>query len=201
MYYIPFTINEKVLLKKLYEFYKDTYNVSDDDWKIFSSKLTRMEVRKGSLLLEIGGIEQHLYFIEEGLVRYYVPKEENDVTLGFAFPNSFSCVYDSFLTQTPSTQSVEVLIDTVCWVLNYEDLQSIYKKTKIGDIIGRKTAEQLYLVKTKRELSLLNKTATERYLALFESKPELFKLIPLKYIASYIGITPQALSRIRRRIS
>ena len=87
------------------------------------------------------------------------------------------------------------------WRLTYDDLQSIYTETMIGNLIGRKAAEQLYLLIKQRELSFLNKTAKQRYLDLFEGRPELIKLIPLKYIASYIGITPQALSRIRKEIS
>ena len=62
-------------------------------------------------------------------------------------------------------------------------------------------AEKMFLLKSKRELSLLNKSAEERYLNLFTERPILLQQIPLKYIASYIGVTPQALSRIRKRIS
>lgn len=68
-------------------------------------------------------------------------------------------------------------------------------------MIGRVAAEILYMEKSKRELSLLSMTAEQRYLNLFSEQQELIRLIPLKYIASYIGITPQALSRIRRRIT
>lgn len=77
----------------------------------------------------------------------------------------------------------------------------IYIGTKIGNAIGRKASEELFLKKSQRELSLLSETAEQRYLNLFTEQPELIKEIPLKYIASYIGITQQALSRIRKRIS
>lgn len=80
-------------------------------------------------------------------------------------------------------------------------MQEIYKETQIGNTIGRQASEELFLKKSQRELSLLNETAEQRYLKLFSEQPELIKEIPLKYIASYIGITPQALSRIRKRIS
>ena len=71
----------------------------------------------------------------------------------------------------------------------------------MGNKIGRHASEDLYLKKAKRELSLLNDTAEQRYLNLFTEQPHMLKHIPLKYIASYIGITPQALSRIRKRIT
>ena len=84
--------------------------------------------------------------------------------------------------------------------MEYDDVQEIFNSTAIGNRIGRIATEELFLKKAKRELDLLNKTAEERYLSLFTERPELIKEIPLKFIASYIGITPQALSRIRKRI-
>ena len=80
-------------------------------------------------------------------------------------------------------------------------LEIIYDKTEIGNTIGRLASEDLFMKKSKRELSLLIQSAEERYLNLFTEQPELLQFIPLKYIASYIGVTPQALSRIRKRIS
>ena len=74
-------------------------------------------------------------------------------------------------------------------------------KIKIGNTLGRLSSERLFLIKSKREQSLLNETAEERYLNLFKERPNLIQQIPLKYIASYIGVTAQALSRIRKRIS
>ncbi|GAA3555495.1 Crp/Fnr family transcriptional regulator [Snuella lapsa] len=148
-----------------------------------------------------GDTERYLSFIEKGSIRFYVPNADKDLTFGFVFQNAFVSAYDSFLTQSPCTYTVETIEDTVLWRLTYNDLQIIYDTTQIGNTIGRKACEDLYLKKTKRELSLLNETAEVRYANLFSERPELIKHVPLKYIASYIGVTPQALSRIRKRIS
>ena len=188
-------------MEKIYQYYKEAFNISEYDWNIFSSKLFKQTFRKKSSILKIGEIEKHLSFIDEGVTRFFVPKDEYDFTIGFTFSNSFFSVYDSFLTQSPSTYAAEAITNTTLWRLTYDDLQTIYAETEIGNLIGRTAAEQLYLFKAQREFSLLNKSATERYLELFETRPELIKHIPLKYIASYIGITPQALSRIRKDIS
>ncbi|MEO9891137.1 Crp/Fnr family transcriptional regulator [Aurantibacter sp.] len=175
--------------------------LSDSDWELFSSKLVKTEFKKKTTLLKIGKIERHLNFIEEGSIRLYLPKVENDITFGFCFKGQFMSAYDSFLTQKASTYQTETLTKTTLWRLNYNDLQEIYKKTEIGNIIGRVTAENLFLLKSQREMSLLNDSAEERYLKLFTDRPQLIKEIPLKYLASYIGVTPQALSRIRKRIT
>ena len=149
----------------------------------------------------MGETERYLSFVEEGIIRLYIPKLENDITFAFVFENSFISAYDSFLTQLPSSYAVETITQTVLWRLSYHDLQVIYDETAIGNKMGRKASEDLFLKKTKRELSFLNDTAEERYVKLFSERPEVIQRIPLKYIASYIGVTPQALSRIRKRIS
>ncbi len=174
---------------------------TEEDWEVFSSKLSRQEFPKKSLLLKTGQTEKYLSFIEKGIIRFYLPKEENDLTFSFAFSGGFVSAYDSFLMQQPSPYQVETLSATILWRVSYKDLQDVYKQTEIGNLIGRHASEDLFLKKSKRELSLLNDTAEQRYLNLFTEQPHLLKEIPLKYIASYIGITPQALSRIRNRIS
>lgn len=188
-------------MEKLYQYYKQTYHISDEDWNIFSSKLIKKTFHKKTNILLAGETEKYLSFVDTGIVRFYIPREDSDLTFGFIFTGSFVCAYDSFLTQTPSVYSVEAITDTTLWRLSYNDLQIIYEKTKIGNLIGRKTSENLFLKKAERELSFLKETPEERYLKIFKERPELLEKIPLKYIASYIGVTPQALSRIRKRIS
>ena len=138
--------------------------------------------------------------METGIVRYFIPRLENDLTFTFVFDNSFTSGYDSFITRNPSNYQIETLTKTTLWRLTFDDLQKIYEETEIGNLIGRKASEDLYLKKSKRELSLLNETAEQRYRNLFIEHPHLIQHIPLKYFASYIGVTPQALSRIRKRI-
>jgi len=188
-------------LEQIRNYFEANVEMSDKDWGVFSSKLSRQGFPKKAKLLKTGETENYLSFVEKGSIRLYIEKEENDLTFGFAFPNGFVSAYDSFLTQSPAAYTVEILTETVLWRLTYDDLQVIYKETQIGQYIGRKASEDLFLKKSKRELSLLNDTAEERYLNLFSERPELIRNIPLKYIASYIGVTPQALSRIRKRIS
>jgi len=181
----------------------DMYSkLSDKNWLSFASMLKKKIVVKKILLLKEGQIENNLSFIEEGIIRFYIPKgEKEDLTFGFTFTNSFVSGYDSFITQEPSVYNLEALTPCILWSINYKDLQEIYKKTDVGNTIGRLAAEGLFLQKAKRELSLLNETATQRYLRLLKEEPHFIKHIPQKYIASFIGITPQALSRIRRDIS
>lgn len=187
-------------MKELREVLENIISMTDSDWDFFSSKLYPINFKKKTILIELGVTEKYLSFITKGMVRYCIPKDENDLTFGFLFKNDFVTAYDSFITQSPSEYQIETLTACTLWRISYDDLQEVYAKTSVGNVIGRRMAENMFLIKSKRELSLLNKTAEERYLELFTDRPILLKEIPLKYIASYIGITPQALSRIRKRI-
>lgn len=188
-------------MEALHKYLIDRFDISQKDWKIFSDKLQACSFSKNEIILHQGKVENYLSFINEGTLRYFIDSSEKEITFGFVFSNNFSSAYDSFLTQLPSQYSIQALENTTVFRISREDLENVYAYTEIGNLIGRKTAEELFLLKSKREIALLTETAEERYLNLFENRPELFQKIPQKYIASYIGITPQALSRIRRRIS
>lgn len=176
--------------------------VSDFDWEFFSSKLVKREFSKRSELVLVGQTENYISFVEKGIIRLFIPKEEEDkeITFGFSFSGEFISAYDSFLTQEPSKYQLEPLTHTILWSISYDDLQEVYTKTRIGNLIGRLSSERLYLIKSARMQSLLNETAEARYTNLVKDRPHLLSEIPLKYIASYIGVTPQALSRIRKRL-
>ena len=176
--------------------------ISNSDWEFFTSKLQRRVIPKKTVFLKLHDIENHISFIESGVVRLFIPKDnpEKEITFGFSFEDQFVSAYDSFLTQKPSAYQLQALTETKLLSITYDDLQAVYNHTQIGNLIGRLTAERLFLLKSKREQNLLNLTAEERYLKLFKERPELLKVIPLKYISSYIGVTAQALSRIRKRL-
>lgn len=188
-------------MEAIRKYFDQLVPMSDSEWKLFSSKLKRRELKKKENVLDITQIEENLAFVERGMLRYFVPKEEGDITFGFCFEGEFSTAYDSFVSRSPSKYKIETLTPTIIWYITYKDLQHIYKKTQVGQEIGRLIAETLLVRKTDRELSLLLETASARYLNLFTERPQIIKEIPLKYIASYIGVTPQSLSRIRKEIS
>lgn len=189
-------------MEQIKAFLNQIVDISPSDWQYFTSKLQPRSFPKKTNFLKLNEIENHISFIESGVVRLYIPKEDpsKEITFGFCFKDEFVSAYDSFLTQKPSAYQLQTLSDTKMMSITYADLQLVYKHTKIGNFIGRLTAERLFMIKSKREQNLLNLSAEERYLNLFEERPELLKEVPLKYISSYIGVTSQALSRIRKRL-
>lgn len=175
--------------------------LTDENWEIYSAKNVRKEYKKKELILNEGEVENYLSFVEKGTARLFFVKQHKELTTRFVFKHQYLTAYDSFLQRSPSRCSIEALTDTVVWQIHYDDLQEVYKTSPVGNLIGRLTVESIYLEKSSKEFSYLSESAEERYLKLMKEQPDLFKLIPLRHIATYLGITPQALSRIRRRIS
>lgn len=187
--------------EKLKKYLEQLCPISQEDWELFSSRLQRRVFDRKQQVLRAGEIENYVSFIDQGIVRYYVEEGDKDITFELAFENSLAAGYDSFLTRTPVVYSGETLVPTELWSITYTDLQAVYAESKVGERLGRLAAEQLYIRKNKRQMWLLKDTAEQRYMRLVHEYSHFLQLVPLKYLASYIGITPQALSRIRRRIS
>jgi CRP-like cAMP-binding protein len=188
-------------MEALRQFLEQLAPLTNEEWTLIKSRVHHATFPKRTVILYLGQTEQYLSFVQSGIVRYYLPKESDENTIGFSFPNSISCVYDSFLTQRPSIYQSETLSEVKLYRITYEELNEFYEILPHGNLIGRKINEQLFLGKSQRMLSLLDTTAEQRYLDLVREQPHFIQQIPLKYIASYIGITPQALSRIRKRLS
>lgn len=188
-------------MEKLKVYLNNIVPLEEKEWQLFASKLKLKNLKKNDFLLNIGEVENNISFIATGAVRLFIPREDRDITFGFVFENEFVSAFDSFITRDVSSYTVQALTDISFWKMSYDDLESIYNELIMGDRIGRKIIENLLLIKSRRELALLTKTAEERYLDLFKDRPRLIKEIPLKYISSYIGVAPQSLSRIRAKIS
>lgn len=185
----------------LREYYERIIKLQESEWDFIAAHFDRRLFNKNEIITRQGETENYLSFIESRIVRFYIPYDENELTFNFSFNKEFTCAYDSFLTQTPSEYELQALTESIVWRISYSDLQKVYAQTQVGNYLGRFASERLFLAKSKRELSLLKYNAKERYLRLFSEQPDILKFIPMKYIASYIGITPQGLSRIRRQIS
>jgi CRP-like cAMP-binding protein len=171
---------------------------SGDNWHLFEPLLQPVEFSNGSFLAHAGRVSSAIYFISAGIVRVFTVHRDKEVCLDFAFPGQFSTAYASFITQTPSAVSLQAITPVNGFAFYYTDLQKLYNKSHEAERTGRLLAEYQYLRKYKRELAFLQYTAKERYLQLLAEHPEVVQQIPVKFIASYLGIEPESLSRIRK---
>lgn len=187
-------------MNRLRKILNEKVDISENDWAFIASKLQIKDFQKKDFLIQKNTTEQNIYFILKGVFRIFIELPEKDVTSDFGFPNNFISSYSSFLTQTQSVATIQSLTKSQVVYITKGDLHEIYKNTACGESMGRIFAEEFFMYKSKRELSFMKDSPTERYLNLFKEQQNLIQEIPQKYLASYIGITPQALSRIRAKI-
>lgn len=174
--------------------------VNEEEWRMHQAVLTRRFLKKGEFLLRSGEVCNHVTFINKGLFRSYMEIEGEEVTTNFAFEGNYVTEYTSFVTRQPSSEFIVAMEDAELLQMRYEDLQAAYTKAQVWERFGRLIAEYILTFVSTRNKSLLFKTPEERYLALMKERPKVMERVPQQYIASYLGIQPESLSRIRKRL-
>lgn len=191
---------EKKYLNQLLDFINYIVPVPVDDWVHFSNRLNFKTFDKGELLTRAGDVENYMYFLLEGVTRIFQMKNGIEYTLRFNFPICAFNSYSSYITQLPSLINVEAISKVKVFRMSYKGIQSLYDEAKMADRIGRRILELLYVQREMKELQMHSKTAEDNYIELLQSNNNLVKEIPQKYIASYLGITPESLSRIKKKV-
>jgi len=163
--------------------------------------VSSMRIKRGQVLTDFGQVESTAYFLNSGVVEIGILSYQTLKTLDFFFTGEFVCAYTSFLTQQPSDVRVVALTDCVAEVVRYHDLQIAYSQSLTANYVGRIMNEQAYLRKVRREKDFLTKTAEERYNDLLKTHPDYIIQIPVNKIARYLGIHPESLSRIRKKLN
>lgn len=161
-------------------------------------KATSKTVAKGNYLIKAGDIEQHLYFIETGAVRVFYLTEFEEHTIRLGYTGSIINSLSSFIKGTPSEFYIEALRKTELKIISKTDLRHLIHSSEENmrgyiDLIELLVTQQI-----EREIDLLITSPTERLERVLQRSPNLFQEIPLKYIASYLRMKPETLSRIRK---
>lgn len=166
----------------------------------FPFQVIEKKITKDSIITDYGRIEQKVYFLKDGIVRVSIMEREEEKILDFFFEHSFFASYSSLLSGLPSDVSIIAFTDCTVDVIDYSELKKAYEYSLMANKLGRIETERLYARKVRREKELLTKTAEQRYLSLISMNPEIIEKIPIKDISKYLGIQPESLSRIRKKI-
>lgn len=156
---------------------------------------TSFDFKKGQLILRKGQVCQHLYFLQKGLIRCFIPDDQR--TLWCEFENNFFFVPHSFFNQLPTTESLICLEDCEGVRISYTHLEKLFRENHQWAQWGIGFMKEQYLKIETIYTSLLYRSATERYHTLLQAQPDVLQRVPLQYIASFLGVTPVSLSRIR----
>jgi CRP/FNR family transcriptional regulator, anaerobic regulatory protein len=176
-------------------------HISDQPLGDIVSKLQRKEYQKGDVLSREGDTCNYIHFVATGAFVIFNQSNGARRVCNFVFENEFAGDYESFLSRTISSHEVLAIEPSITFSLYYQHLDDLCRKSQEVSELVRKVTEMQLVRVTKKNNSLLFDKPEFRYKALLEDRPDVIRRVPQYYIASYLGITPEALSRIRKRIS
>ncbi len=179
---------------------KSLVPLNTEEEQAFLQILEIKRFNKKEFLLQEGKICDRVSFINTGCMRLFYTVEGVENTIQFFFGDSWFTDYASFLTGKPSIENMQALEQSEVVQFKKENLYKLFDKFPIFDRVGRVMAENAFLSLSRLNQMLTNEEPEQRYLNLLKQRPELVKQIPQHYIASYLGIKPESLSRIRKRI-
>jgi CRP-like cAMP-binding protein len=177
----------------------DKIKKDNKNWETFQDSFVEREIASKTILLREGEISKHAHFIKMGCLRQWFNKDGKDITFQFFFEGQAVASIDSFIGKQPSLYNLESIEPSTIISISkvtFDKLNEIYPDFKIGfqEILYQRFRNYAQLF-----LSCIKDTPRERYDELIKNHPELIKRVPQHYIASYLGITPISLSRIRNR--
>ncbi len=187
-------------MEQLRQYFNNLLPLPDEEFEAFAKSLIRKEFDKGETMLKAGVVCDFVAFIETGAFRFYRYTESTEMVTAFFFTGDFISNYRSYLLQQPSHHNIECLEKAVVWMIKRQRIYELYDQYPLMERMGRLIAEQNYLGATSRLDHFLDFTPEERYKALLKRNSHLLQRIPQYMIASYLGISPESLSRIRKRI-
>jgi len=171
---------------------------SQRDWDQVELVLKKKKYRKGELLLEEGKICRKLSFLESGFLRFYINKDGNDVSKFFTEPPYCFTSQRSFNNEIPAQENIEALEESIVWEIDKSATEDLLKIPNWSNFARKLTQEVQFFTEQILE-DIQNLTAEERYFKMMKDGHIYLEKVPLKYLASYLGIAPQSLSRIRKK--
>lgn len=182
------------------QFYENFIPLTDEEWKLLEPNFRFLKLMKGEKLHSEGQVCNDVSFINKGLMKCYHIIDGKEYIEAFFSQNEYCSDYSSFLLREPGKLYLEALEDCELVLLDYNTVQLLYDKVKNFQKFGRLMAEFLFTQISIRNNALLFESPEQRYLKFSKNRPDLLQRVPQYMIASYLGITPEALSRIRKRI-
>ncbi len=163
--------------------------------------LIKKSIVSGDFFLQQGKICKSIAFIEKGIMRLFYLHDGKEITNCFCKENTITCSYSSLITQKESHIAIQAVEYTELIVLPYASLMKLYEKNLFWQQVGRLAAQNEFITTESHNRFLRDLSATERYTQILENESDLLQRVPLNYLASYLQITPETLSRIRNKIT
>jgi CRP-like cAMP-binding protein len=199
---IAISEKDNVAMDELKKILKDLIQLTEPEWNILKDKLIRKEFKAKSIIIREGKIADCIYFIDKGLLRTYFLQDGKEVNTYFACDGQFITSYSSFISQTPSYEYLETIENSSVYSISFANMTELYKIASKFEKLGRIMAEKNYLCVIDRTRKMQTLTAKQKYLDFIDSyDKKIVQRVPQHQIASYLGIAPESLSRVRKHIS
>ncbi|MEM1136460.1 MAG: cyclic nucleotide-binding domain-containing protein [Bacteroidota bacterium] len=187
-----------------YSFLKEIFkpeNFSEDELTLVLSQFKRVVFNKNDFLMRIGKVANYYFFLEGGFVRSYaIDLEGNDITSKFYSKHDIVIDWHSYFLKTPAREDIQALTSCICWKINFADFMKLFSIEAFREV-GRTKLVNDYFGLKNHTVSMVTEQAKDRYKQLMNDKPDIALNVPLKHIATYLGITDTSLSRIRKEIT
>lgn len=182
--------------------YLQSFNIlSPAEIDVFTAIATPRTLKKGEFFITEHHTCKEVAFIKSGILRsYYTAANAEEYTYCLTFPNQFMTAYSSLITGNPTVENIQAMSDVDLLIIKKEVIDDLADSSINGLKLLKTIAEQQYLHLEKRVFMYQKDAAKARYLELFKSHPDYIKQIPVKYLASFLAITPRHLSRLRKEI-
>jgi len=188
-------------MQKLIEAIRRYVTLDESDKQIILGLAETRELKKNEYFLEPGTICNNFAFIEKGLLRHSIFDDDGEEkTIYFSSDNDFICDIESFISRKTSGKSIMALEDTTLACISYANMQVFYRQVSSGERFGRLYMEEIYNKVINHIISMHTDSAQQKYQNFLSSYHHIQQRIPQYHIASFVGVTPQSLSRIRRKI-
>jgi CRP/FNR family transcriptional regulator, anaerobic regulatory protein len=187
------------MIEPMLQKFESLYPLSEDLRDRLQQIISVKEYPKKSCLLQEGHVADHACFVLKGLARAYYVSDGREVTSRFMDEGFIITSWLSFYTRKPGYEIIETLEDSVLGCVNYDDLQKLYADFLEFNVIGRKLTEYFFFLAEQRTQMLRKHTADEKYQFFLAQHPDLLQRVQLKYIATYLGMSEETLSRTRAK--
>ncbi|MCG8319691.1 MAG: Crp/Fnr family transcriptional regulator [Cytophagales bacterium] len=189
-------MGEKDYLKEIFK----PQNFSDEELTLVLEQFNKHEFSKNEYLIREGKTANYYFFVESGYIRSYaVDPEGNDITTKFFGKNDIVIDWHSFFLKQPCKEAIQAMTDCVVWKVFFDDFMKLFHIESFREV-GRTRLVNNYFELKRHTVSMITDQAKDRYLSLLEQKPAIVQNVPLKHIATYLGVTDTSLSRIRKNI-
>ncbi len=183
-------------MQEICALFQSVYSLSaDTEAALLQSCQKSMQLRRNDFLIRMEQTERYLYFIKNGILKICIEIEDNEIIVGFGYDNSLICSFPSFINQTPSGYSIQALTQTNLLAISRNDFFQLLDTHPSLNHCWRRMMEQTLIGRMQRETDLLTQSPGERIQRLLERSPHIFQLVPHKYLASYLRMTPETFSR------